>query len=117
MMIRYFAYGSNMLTKRLQRRCSSAAFQAVASTQNYEFTFSKRSIDHSGKGNLMLRNGGRVYGALFDLDESQLPALDEFEGVRNGYNREGRFPIETLSGERAEAVTYLADPAYVNLSL
>lgn len=106
-----------MLTKRLQNRCGTVQFRSVAFAPDYQFTFSKRSIDRSGKGNVVLAQGEQVFGVLFDFNEHQLPALDEFEGVGNGYNRDDTFPIELLSGERTSAVTYIADAAHTDHTL
>lgn len=115
--VQYFAYGSIMLTRRLRQRCSSATYKNVASAPDYRFSFSKRSIDESGKGNVIPAQGDRVFGVLFDLDKRELPCLDEFEGVGNGYYREDAFEIELMSGERISAVTYVADSTYIDHSL
>ena len=49
----YFAFGSNMLSKRLERRCSSARVRALAAAPGYEVAFDKLSEDTSGKANLV----------------------------------------------------------------
>lgn len=46
--VQYFAYGSNMLTERLQARCNSAIVRCVASADEYRLGFSKKSQDGSG---------------------------------------------------------------------
>ena len=39
----YFAYGSNMLLERLQKRCKTASFLGLAVAHGYTLAFSKKS--------------------------------------------------------------------------
>ena len=48
----YFAYGSNMLALRLQKRCPSAVLIETATVEGYGVNFSKLGKDVSGKGAL-----------------------------------------------------------------
>lgn len=117
-MVRYFAYGSNMLTKRLQSRCASAKFKHVAIADNWSLTFSKRSQDGSGKATVSESVGHHVSGVVFDLDESDLPELDRIEGVRSGYDRRNDFLVrDPKSQEQQKVVTYVAKPCQVDINL
>jgi hypothetical protein len=40
-----------------------------------------------------IRRPGRVFGVVFDLDESELPVLDRFEDAGKGYDRRDGFPV------------------------
>ncbi|TIO28768.1 gamma-glutamylcyclotransferase family protein [Mesorhizobium sp.] len=117
-LIHYFAYGSNMLTERLQSRCASAKPRQVARADNWVLTFSKRSRDGSGKATISIATGGRVFGVIFDLDECELPELDRFEGAGKGYDRKDAFPV-LIAGSREplNVVTYIASPSCIDINL
>lgn len=68
----YFAYGSNMLTERLQARCKSAKVRCVGSADGYRLAFSKKSQDGSGKATIRPDEASGVYGIVFDIDETEL---------------------------------------------
>ncbi len=106
----YFAYGSNMLTERLQARCPSAKFAGVAYICGYELRFSKRSIDGSGKATIVESKGSseKLYGALFEIDSNDLSALDEAEG--KGYTRENNFCVFDINNDqKIMTTTYIAE--------
>jgi gamma-glutamylcyclotransferase (GGCT)/AIG2-like uncharacterized protein YtfP len=106
-MLHYFAYGSNMLVPRLQRRCPTARFIGPAALAGYELAFSKRSVDGSGKATVQPSAGSiaQVYGAIFELAPHDLAALDRIEGVNNGYQRLERVTVQALKGQRPMSVT------------
>lgn len=83
----YFAYGSNMLTERLVVRCPSARAVSPAQADGYRLEFSKRSKDQSGKATLVKATDSIVHGVLFEIDHSELAALDTAEGAGYGYER------------------------------
>jgi gamma-glutamylcyclotransferase len=114
----YFAYGSNMLTERFQSRCASAKARHVAYADNWALTFSKRSQDGSGKATISIATGGRVFGVVFDLDESELPELDRFEGAGRGYDRKDDFLVHIAgSQEPLSVVTYIASRSSIDINL
>jgi len=110
MTFKYFAYGSNMLTERLRARCSSAKPIQLGTLNGYSFEFSKPSIDTSGKATIVKSGtvGARVWSVLFDVDTSDLDALDKAEGYGNGYDRRPDFAVNTSAGESVKATTYFA---------
>ncbi|MCC7412506.1 MAG: gamma-glutamylcyclotransferase [Gammaproteobacteria bacterium] len=106
----YFAYGSNMLTRRLRQpeRAPSAVAVAVACLRDHRLTFAKRSHDGSGKcdaehtGNMH----DCVYGIVFEMDTAERRALDRVEGVGQGY---GSRTVEVVAaGATLSAFTYYA---------
>ena len=106
----YFAYGSNMLTTRLCRRCRGVRLAARADAWDYEIEFSKLSKDDSGKATLRHRTCARTPGVLFKIPITELDRLDECEGVNNGYERCDAFPVRLLDDDRiVKAKTYLAE--------
>ncbi|MFZ5677524.1 MAG: gamma-glutamylcyclotransferase family protein [Pseudomonadota bacterium] len=105
----YFAYGSNMMTARLQARCPSARPAGVAFAENHRLTFWKKGRDGSGKGHLTSSAGTRQPGVLFTLAAQDLIALDGFEGAGSGYRRVDDFTIRRRDDDRLmQAATYLA---------
>lgn len=116
--IRYFAYGSNMLTAWLRSRCKSARATGIASVAGYRLAFSKRSKDGSGKAMLVASNdpAARVYGILYNIDGGETDALDRSEGRGNGYERVEDFEVHA-GGNAVRVMTYLADGAAIDAAL
>lgn len=81
----YFAYGSNMLSNRLQKRCPSADALGMAELSDHELRWHKRSNDNSGKCDVVACLGKRVIGVLYRIDESDKKLLDGAEGLGHGY--------------------------------
>ncbi|MBY0551955.1 MAG: gamma-glutamylcyclotransferase [Candidatus Obscuribacterales bacterium] len=102
----YFAYGSNMLTRRLARRCPSARPLGVAFVEGKQLTFSKVSKDGSGKCHLEPVGNGRVYGVLFSIATSEKAKLDAAEGLGHGY-REDLIDV-SANGAPVAATAYIA---------
>ncbi len=116
--IRYFAYGSNMLTAWLQSRCKSARASGVASAVGFRLAFSKRSKDRSGKAMLVAADDPKVivYGVLYDIDADEIEALDRAEGSGNGYQRVEDFEVRA-DGKTVRVTTYLADTTTIDATL
>lgn len=105
----YFAYGSNMLTKRLQKRCPGAVSKERAHADDWIVEFSKPSIDCSGKATLSPKNGHRTPGMLFEIPDAEVCCLDKSEGVGYGYERINKFYVRLAeSGKIVPVATYLA---------
>lgn len=105
--IRYFAYGSNMLAQRLQRRCKTARVVGTAWVDGYELVFHKKSIDRSGKATIAKADKMRVYGVLFELDDNDRNNLDRAEG--DGYSRIDDFVVQAGAGPIV-VTTYIVSP-------
>lgn len=106
--IRYFAYGSNMLTQRLQKRCKSARALGPAWVDGYDLVFHKRSKDGSGKATLIKADGAaaRVYGVIFSVDPKEKAELDRAEGA--GYACHKDFRVFSDPATPVEVITYIA---------
>ncbi len=85
----YFAYGSNMLTRRLRARTPSAVVRGTGFVEGYGLTFGKLSIDGSGKCTIdqTTNPSDRVYGVLFNINVGETEALDRAEGLGKGYQK------------------------------
>lgn len=112
----YFAYGSNMLTERLQNRCPSATPIGVALAKGHDICFGKLSKDESGKATLITGSeSDKVYGILFKIENHELLGLDRAEGVGCGYEQKDKFPV-IFNNKEIYTVTYIAVKREQNLS-
>lgn len=94
----YFAYGSNMLTRRLLGRTSSARAVGVARLPGHELRWHKVSKDGSGKCDIVpAAKENMVYGVLYEIALADKPALDQAEGLGWGY-REVQIEVQTDTG-------------------
>lgn len=115
----YFAYGSNMLSVRLQARCPSASSLGVAAATGGKLCFDKRGWrDGTGKCRLSAstERDDVVWGVLFRIDDSEYKALDTAEGAGNGYSV-GLMEVKLREGGTTMAFTYLAEEGFLDASL
>lgn len=105
----YFAYGSNMATRRLRHRVPSARPIGAGRLPGHRLAWHKRSADGSGKCDILpTRPEDVVYGVVFTLDAAHKPPLDRAEGLGRGYEIKD-VRIRLLTGdETVEAFTYYA---------
>jgi gamma-glutamylcyclotransferase (GGCT)/AIG2-like uncharacterized protein YtfP len=85
----------------MDHRCPGARYGGCATLPDYELIF-------RGVADLRPAPGRAVQGAIWDLDETHLLALDRFEGYPTLYGRE----LVTVQheGRRVSAVVYLMQP-------
>ncbi|MEK9803430.1 MAG: gamma-glutamylcyclotransferase family protein, partial [Curvibacter sp.] len=100
----YFAYGSNMLTRRLLGRTPSAHTVGVGTLHDHALRWHKVSKDGSGKCDIVTAAGSTVYGVLFEIALSDKPALDTAEGLGWGY-KQVELDVQTASGS-VQALSY-----------
>ncbi len=111
----YFAYGSNMLSKRLKERTPSAQKIGIASLAGYRLTFDKKSKDGSGKCDIDRTENPQdiVWGVIYSIDCSQLIDLDRAEGLGLGY--EHATLVVNLFGRQEKVLAYLSNDKQSNL--
>lgn len=85
----YFAYGSNMSSRRLGQRIHAARSLGAATAGGFRVVFHKvGSVDASGKcGLLRAAPEDIAHGVLFELPATEVARLDAFEGLGKGYER------------------------------
>jgi len=81
----YFAYGSNMSSKRLKKRVYSCKPFRIAKVLDMQVVFNKAGKDGSAKANLIPFPGHVAWGYLYKIDEKDCSILDDCE---KGYDRE-----------------------------
>lgn len=81
----YFAYGSNLLTKRIHFQNPSAVFKDVAKLEGHKLEFRLPSKRWGGCAATIIKSSqDHLYGCLWELDMENLETLDNQEGVHNG---------------------------------
>jgi gamma-glutamylcyclotransferase (GGCT)/AIG2-like uncharacterized protein YtfP len=102
----YFAYGSNMDEQHLRKHCPSALCLGSARLDGHRLTFLRRSVrTGTGVADIVADPGAAVWGAVFELEETDLGALDRKEGDGVAYRR--REAMVTLRGDGAPRRVHL----------
>lgn len=104
----YFAYGSNMLTRRLLERTPSARVVGVAALPAHELRWHKVSKDGSAKCDIVQSSVPQacVHGVVFEIAAADKAALDIAEGIGMGYK--GCDVVVRTAQGTLEAWTYRA---------
>ncbi len=110
MKVKYFAYGSNMSSARLQDRAPSAQATGRAKLYDRRLVFNKASNDGSTKANIEFSFGDVVWGVLYKLDEKDLQKVDDTEG---GYERI-EVDVSIDSGGTIKAFSYVSTNTTTN---
>ncbi len=114
--LHYLAYGSNLHPLRLQERVPSARFIGVAPLPGRAVTFHKRSMDGSGKCNLVAADASSVaYGAVYEFLRRDKPRLDAVEMCGGGYREVAMKAM--LNGACYQPYVYLATRSHIDDSL
>lgn len=85
----YFAYGSNMDWDQIHERCPSARFVCTAKAVGYRLAFTRFSTKRQcGAADIVQSDRDEVWGAVFQIDETDIRKLDESEGYHPNRPRE-----------------------------
>ena len=115
----YFAYGSNMLFDQMRERCPSSLFVCVPALDGYRLAFTRRAAGASspwrgfGVADVVVHEGERVWGAVFEIDERDIGALDRSEGYRHGCETNAYRRVEVQVARGAEPEQSLLAQTYV----
>lgn len=112
----YFAYGSNMLLKQMTKRCPSAKFGGSATLAGYRLAFTRIStVQWLGYGvaDVIPAANDRVWGALFEIVEQDVPLLDRSEGYRRGRKANAYQRIQISVCKDGDAARSIAAETYV----
>lgn len=94
----YFAYGSNMLSKRLTERVGYVHRIGVYTLLNHRLLFNSGSFRLNSYANIEPAEGESVEGVLYNLNETQIHSLDFCEGYPRNYEK--FYKIETINGSQ-----------------
>lgn len=117
--VKYFAYGSNLSTRRMSVERGIKILERNRATLNdYELRFNKTARDNpqEGKGNIVRAKNMVVEGIIYDISESDLKKLDGFEGCPIGYGRD-IVMVRLENGSEVNAFVYVAKPSQVRNDL
>lgn len=86
--IRYFAYGSNMAESVMASHCPGHCYLGRAELPEHRLAFTRRSVwTGTGVADIVAAQGASVWGALYQLDQAGLFAIDRKEGSGSNYER------------------------------
>ena len=77
----YFAYGSNLNTIQMKRVCPNLVPVVKAKLKNFKLVFNNSVAD------IVESPEDIVYGAIYDISESDTKNLDRYEGYPRLYDR------------------------------
>jgi gamma-glutamylcyclotransferase len=81
--IRYFAYGSNLMAERMRERGVELVSARPAVLRDHRLAVDRAGGDGAGRASLTRLLGGQVHGVLYELAPGGLEAL---EGLEPGYD-------------------------------
>jgi gamma-glutamylcyclotransferase (GGCT)/AIG2-like uncharacterized protein YtfP len=98
----YFAYGSNMNYEHMRRLCGRHfTILGVATLENFQL-----GLDLRGYVNIKAKENSKVFGVLYELDQSALDILDEFEGYPYVFDRKS-VEVKSEDGQNVNSWVYL----------
>lgn len=119
----YFAYGSNLNHEQMLDRCPGHSVVGLAELRDHRLVFPLHSHTWAGGvASVHAAHGPSVWGMLFELTDSDLAALDHYEGYRgpddqhNVYDRTPTYveltrPDDGSIPRRVRAFCYFARPS------
>lgn len=118
--VKYFAYGSNMLTRRLtdSSRAPSAVARGIARAPGFVVRFHKVGADGSGKCTLVTTadRAAAAFGVLYEVADADAESLDRAEGVHTGGYARRAVKLELSANRMVSAMTYVAGKRHVDAS-
>ncbi|XP_062524474.1 uncharacterized protein LOC101743698 [Bombyx mori] len=103
----YFAYGSNLLAKRIHINNPTAIFYSTAKLQDYRLDFNMYTELWNGNAATIVEDPGEyVWGDLWLINNSDLKSLDEQELVGSGGYFARNVTVTTPGGKQLQARTY-----------
>ena len=109
--MRYAAYGSNLHSRRLRERISSAKLINTSFLPDWSLRFHKRSLDKSAKCNIV-SGGNGIHIAIFDISLADKATLDRIEGLGTGYAE-----VSLAVPDIGVCMSYVAEDSFIDSSL
>lgn len=105
----YFAYGSNLNLDHMRRLCPGARVVSRAVLLGHRLVFPRPdSLWRGGVAGLEPDEKAHVEGALYEITEADVVALDEYEGVAEGDYFQKQVTVWLPTDRSVEAMTYFA---------
>jgi cation transport regulator ChaC len=101
-MLRYFAYGSNMDSRMMRRRCPGATPIGPARLDGWRFI-----IMRGGYGSVVPSAGAVVHGVLWRVTPRDLATLNSYENIDSGLYCRRTLPVR-IEARREPALLYMS---------
>jgi gamma-glutamylcyclotransferase (GGCT)/AIG2-like uncharacterized protein YtfP len=98
----YFAYGSNMDTAAMARRCPASRPLGLARLARHRF-----AILQAGYATVERDPRSIVHGVLYELALADIAALDRYEDIARGLYRKVTQPVLRKGGSPVQALVYV----------
>lgn len=106
-MTRYFAYGSNMSPAVMGAACPRHRFLGRARLPGHRLAFTRRSVrTGTGVADVVADPEREVWGALYEISETDLESLDRKEGAGWAYERR-QVSVLADGGAQCDAAAYI----------
>lgn len=106
-MFLYFAYGSNLLAKRIHINCPSASRAGIGKLVDYRLDFTMYAKGWKGAvATIVPTEGKTVWGAIWKIASEEMRKLDKQEGVDSGAYFPHEVDIELPNGGKLKCRTY-----------
>lgn len=103
----YFAYGSNLLAKRIHIQNPTAIFLDTAKLDNHRIDFIRVSNRWNGaSATIVPAEGEYVWGALWEISNENSDSLDDQEGVNTNFYFVKNVTVTRRNGEFTLCRTY-----------
>ncbi|CAL8135419.1 unnamed protein product [Orchesella dallaii] len=104
----YFAYGSNLWTKRIHENNRTATMVAVGKLEGHRLDFGHWTQRWRGaSANILAEEGSHVYGVLWELNQCDQASLDKQEGVLDNIYQRVELTVETVpDGKKVNCMAY-----------
>ncbi|XP_014488440.1 PREDICTED: gamma-glutamylcyclotransferase-like [Dinoponera quadriceps] len=103
----YFAYGSNLLAKRIRLNNSTAVVKSIGYIKNFRLDFQRYSKRwHGASATIVETNDSIVWGVVWELDKCNLPTLNRQEGVQDNIYHAMSVDVITPNGTTLNCRVY-----------
>ena len=93
----YFAYGSNLDPDQMTSRCPGHQVVGLAVMHDHKMIFPLTSHDWGGGvAGVQMQHGAELWGMVFELTDSDLAALDRYEGFKGPGDQHNLYDRETV---------------------
>ena len=109
----YFAYGSNLFIDQKEQRTGRIRQADLCRLPGFRFAFNKRGSNGQIYANIVPDDAAEIWGVIYLCDPKAIREMDRFEGVSSGHYERISVTVESESGEKVEAITYVAGEDFV----
>jgi len=109
----YFAYGSNMNSKRMLDRGVKFLKKEIGFLYDYKFIINKKSYKNPniGYANIIKKKNSIVEGILYTINEYDIKKLDKYEGYPKHYDKK---ILDIISNNNiVKSITYIANKNWI----